>query len=748
MNAGAPPFRADSALGRSLSMFLRVCLAPTLLAVLALLLPIGRSAAAQPSFDLVEAVSRDERRPAGVDALLRGAHGQTRAGVRMKIPAAAAYPVTIPPEASLRFGLTVSANAFLVESPDLAIPVDARILFVPTGADEPTVLYRRRIDLKQKPADRRWFDEEIDLSAWAGQTGELRFETSTDASEDSAGITLAYWSTPRIGLPAASRAAPNLLFVTIDCLRADHVGAWGYPKPTTPVLDGLAGEGIRFAHTYANAPMTLPSIPQIFTSELFPDRDQDLLTGPIAGAGIPNAAFVNNAWIPLWLSQGEHATPPGTFDRIVSGELDAKAITDRAIEWLDQHREGRFALYLHYLDAHTPYRPPADLIALFADPDHRGTVGQTFDDEEGAASGKYNAADKEQIIALYDAGIRYVDRELGRVLDELRRTDRLDNTLVVISADHGEEFWDHGSFFHGQSLYDELLHIPLIVRLPGADRAGTVEEGLARGIDLAPSILDWMGLPVPQSFRGEALGRRAAGASPQLIATATQAQFPTRFAIRRDDRKIIESLDREGAESFLLSRDPGEAAPTAPASSQEARLLEELRAARAILRERGFQAEVRAAGSDAVALSLRSHPRSGTFLTLDRRGTAGTAQATADGRSVRASGPAKGFGIRFDRLKDPANLGRKDLVELTTEDASGRSLPLHIALGAAGQTPDAGVIDLNAAEIEATEAPGCPAPETGVRACLWRFPGEQPAALPEITDPALRKRLRALGYIQ
>ncbi|MEO2169303.1 MAG: sulfatase [bacterium] len=570
-----------------------------LLATLLLLVP--HALAAEPAaavFDLVAAVARDEARPEGVDAVLRGAHGQTRAGIRMKIPAAVGYPVTIPAAATLRFGVAASANAFMVESPELARPLTVRVLFSTQAGEHE--LYRRALDLKARPGDRRWFEENIDLEDLAGQTGTIRFETTSDV-EDKSQITLAYWSTPRISAPKSGPKAPNLLFVTIDCLRADHVGSYGYPRPTTPALDALASEGILFENAFANAPMTLPSVPQIFTSRLFPSREEALLTTPISEAGIPSAAFVNNAWIPLWLSQGTHADPPGTFDRLISGELDARAITDHALAWLDENDGQRFALYLHYLDAHTPYRPPAEWIELFADPDYKGPIASEFSDEEGASSGKYQKKDQEKILALYDAGIRYIDEQLGRVVDELRRSGRLDETLVVITADHGEEFWDHGSFFHGQSLYDELLHIPLVVRLPGQKQSGTRVQRLARGIDIAPSILDWMNLPIPPSFAGESLGRSLEAAPADLIATATQAQFPTRFAIRRGERKIIESLDRATPLSFTLGLDPGELHGTTPQSPEDLRLLRKLREARSILRERGFQAEVRGATTGPAA---------------------------------------------------------------------------------------------------------------------------------------------------
>ncbi|MFP6665171.1 MAG: sulfatase [Deltaproteobacteria bacterium] len=710
-----------------------------------LLLAAAPAHAAAPAFDLVVLVARDNARPEGVDAVLRGAHGQTRAGIRMNIPAAVSYPLTIPAAATLRFGVTASANAFMVESPDLARPVTVRVVFTDEAGEHE--LYRRAFDLKERPADRRWFEESIDLAALAGHTGTIRFETSSKA-EDKSKITLVYWSTPRIKARQSGPAAPNLLFVTIDCLRADHVGSYGYASPTTPALDKLASEGLLFENAFANAPMTLPSVPQIFTSQLFPSREEPLLTAPISEAGIASAAFVNNAWIPLWLSQGTHADPPGTFDRLVSGEFNARKITEHALAWLDENSGERFALYLHYLDAHTPYRPPAKWVELFADPTYQGPIGSEFRDEKGAASGKYNKSDQKKILALYDAGIRYIDEQLGRVLDELRASGRLDETLVVITADHGEEFWDHGSFFHGQSLYDELLHIPLIVRLPGKNQSSMRVGRLARGIDIAPSILDWMNLPAPPSFTGEKLGRRLNAAPADLIATATQAQFPTRFAIRRGERKIIESLDQEAPLSFALGRDPGERQGAAPQSEEELQLLQELREARRILRERGFQADIRSAGKAPVTLEIQAHPRSGTFLTLDRRGSTGQAVASSDGRRLTATGPAAGFGFRFDRLKDPTNLGRRDLVTIEARGAEGNPLPLEILLGAQAEHPDQNSFDLNAASLKTQAAPACPPPQGGVRLCLWNFPGDKPSALPEIHSPALRERLRALGYIQ
>lgn len=730
-------------------------------AVLLLALVVGllpgfpsMGAAAEASFDLLELVSADDTPPEGVSVVFRGAHKQTRTSVRMPLPGSVSYPVTIPPGAALSFGFTLSVSAFMVETPDLAEPARFLVRFIPQDGEETTLL-DHRIDPRRVETDRRWFDRRIDLRELAGQTGRLTFAVENLGDTEKAKQASIFWSAPRIVVDAAP-SAPNLVFITVDCLRADHLGSHGYERDVSPNLDALAESGVRFAHAYANAPMTLPSIPQIFTSRVFPTRDEEILTEPIARAGISNAAYVNNAWIPLWLSQGGHAEPPGTFDQLVSGDRDAKAITDEALAWLELHPTDRFALYLHYLDAHTPYRPPRPYIEKYADSGYAGPVGDTFNDEEGADAGKYDDADKKKIIALYDASIRYIDDQIGRLLDSLKSNGRLERTVVILSADHGEEFWDHGRFFHGQSLYDELLHVPLIVRLPGGAHAGSVIERPVRSIDIAPSILEWMGLPRPEGFRGSPLSEAIASPDTDgepLFATATQAQFPTRYAIRTRDQKVIESLDSGEREFYEVSRDPAEKSNLGERDAASP-LAERLEDARKILRERGYQ--VRIVGTDDaksdVHVHLEGHPKSGTFLTLDRRreGSRPKITISTDGMKLdaTASVDSAGSGFRFDRLPDPRNLGRKDLVRLKVE-VDGEPVSRNvIALGPTGRKPRTDLIDLRNRSLEAETEPACPEPDEGVRICVWRYPGEKFLAIPEIKDPAVREKLRALGYLQ
>lgn len=711
------------------------------------------SAAPARGFDLLSLVAADDASPEDVEVVFRGAHRQTRTSVRMPLPGSVSYAATIPDGAALSFGYTLSANVFMVESPDLAEPARFRVRFRTDGEDH--VLHDHSIDPRNRPEDRGWFDQRIDLAPWAGKTGTLTFEVTTDGDLEKARQSTIYWSAPRI-VRASGADEPSLLFITIDCLRADHVSGYGYDRPTTPRLDRLAKSGIRFANAFVSAPMTLPSIPQIFTSRVFPTRDDPLFTAPIARAGISNAAIVDNAWIPLWFSQGGHATPPGTFDRLVSGERSATEITDEAIRWLESHPEERFALYLHYLDAHTPYRPPASFLQRFADPSYRGPIGDRYSWAPGDAVPVHDAADRKKIIALYDAAIAYVDAEVGRVLDVLEKSGRLANTIVIVSADHGEELWDHGLFFHGQSLYDELLHVPLVVHLPGDQHAGRVVETPVRSIDIGPSVLDWMGLPGTGDLDGRSLDLaiEGKGSAAPLVATATQAQFPTRYAIRTESRKLIESIDRSSLELFALNEDPKEQTNRAGTAAETPTLHADLRRARRLLRERGYQVQLVAAPDTTaeVELVLQAAPNTGTFLTLDRRTSPSPARVSVqpDGMRLEASATVAepGTGFRFDRLLDPRNFWGADFVDLEVR-VDGKPLPLErITLGARGASPEAARLNLRGPELDADQDPPCAPPSEGIRLFLWELPGEKPSALPEIKDPAMRERLRALGYLQ
>jgi arylsulfatase A-like enzyme len=722
----------------------------SLLLALAALVTIPSCGSAEPpprAWDLLALVRDDPQRPARRSVRTHLEYGQTRHVVATRVPDTIAYPVDVPAGGVLDLGYAVQATSFMNFAPERARPTRFRIVLA-TGDDE-HVLLDRLVDIRGRPDDRRWFDAHVDLGLYAGRRATLTVSVSPEGDGD--GDTTALLSAPRVLAPARPDA-PNLLFVTIDCLRADHVSAYGYARPTTPRLDQLSAEGVRFAHAYTAAPMTIPSLPQIFTSRLFPAARSATWLAPVVAAGIPNAAILNNVWFHLWLTLGRAPERNDDFDLLVAHDkFAANDITDRALDWLARHEHERFALYLHYLDAHSGYSLPPRDWDPFGDPTYAGRVDRNFNDPDGARAGRYDERDRARVVAFYDGSVRFIDEQVGRLLDHLRAEDVLDRTVVVVSADHGEELWDHGGFFHGQHLYDELLHVPLLVRLPGGARAGTVVERQVGSLDIAPSLLAWAGLSAPAGFMGRLLGDAVAhpdGPPEDHVATAVNVQFPTRYALRTPRHKLIDDVGPGTLALYDLVADPGEQRNIASeARDVVASLATRLAVARAPLAERGFQLRVvgpRAGGAH-FGLTLEGVPEGTRFATIDRTdGPRDTViELSSDGRTLHFAGEtdARGRGVRFDRGPHAMPERAPDPMTIRPDPETSATIRLGAATRAAGAE-----LNANDAALVTETAPACEPPDTGVRVCLWRHPVPATGSVP--LDDRARQRLRALGYAQ
>ncbi|HSV08065.1 MAG TPA: sulfatase, partial [Candidatus Binatus sp.] len=427
--------------------------------------------------------------------------GELRPALRGPVPDRLDVPVTVPSQGRFRVGIAVLDTYLGQDMVARAAPVRfTASLRLADGRTE--LLFARTLDIRERVTDRRWIDLAVDVSRLAGSEATLRLETETAGPGETSGL-FALWSRPVLYDAAEAHARPNLLLITIDALRADHLGAYGYSRPTTPRLDQLAADGVRFAAAFTSGPMTLPSVGQLFTSSPFPAPTRPTLVSSLfAGGVVRTKAIVNNLYLFQWLALASR----DPFDSITEAwSWRADRISRNALQWIDQRPGEPFALYLHYIDTHTPYHPPLPFAARFTDAAYQGPVGLRFDDVAGARAGRYAPADRARIVALYDGALSFVDAEIGRLLDGLATRGLLDHTLVVVSADHGEEHWDHGSFFHGQSLYDELLHVPLLMRFPDRAYAGRVVREPVRALDIVPTIAEVLGLPAFPEFEGTSL---------------------------------------------------------------------------------------------------------------------------------------------------------------------------------------------------------------------------------------------------
>ncbi len=675
-------------------------------------------------------------------------------------PAATRAPVAA--YGTTRDALTVTTGRELRGHVD-AVPADARLLTaiavpeVPPGGPAVPLLFRIDFDAADGSSvslyervlngtlarDRRWVDVGVPLDGVAGRTGTFRFAVaSTAAGGVPTGV--GWWAPP--ALVVCDGTSPSLVLVTIDALRADHLGSAGYPRPTTPFLDAFAADATRFASAFVGGPKTIPSIPQILTGHYFYwHRPVHGLAALLGTSGTPSRAIVNNPWVAGWL-RGER---PG-FDAVQAGdELDARAITSAALRWLTTAGRCPTALYLHYLDTHTPYHAPTRWARRFVDRHAATTIGLGWDDVTRAWQGAYGDADRQRIVDLYDGSIAYTDRQLGRLLRGLARRGRLARTLVVVTADHGEELWDHGKFFHGQSLYDELLHVPLLVRFPDVGHGRTV-DALVRSVDLVPTIAATMGRPAPAgdgtSLRALAAGtkERTARVAFALVSHA-EPRTPERQAVRTRTQKLIRDVSDGALQVYDLLADPKEKrnlGPAAPGSNALRALLDGFRAE---LDHTGYQLRLRGVADRAVryVVDVTSEPAV-PVIAIDRlhleAGDLVDFKAHTSAFSVLGTlTPGDEDRVRFDVLATAGAL--KVAIRLDGAPAPDGTLKVG-----AGATPADVVVDLAGAELDGTP----PAPSTPARAVsveLWRasrITGNAPPTL----DDATRARLRQLGYVE
>ncbi len=329
----------------------------------------------------------------------------------------------------------------------------------------------------------------------------------------------------------AADTPTNVLVILIDALRPDHLGVYGYERPTSPTIDRLAAEGVLFESAFSQASWTKPSVPSLFTGlypiehRVFTGSDEErpgritsdvlaekhtTIAEVFQAQGYRTAAFLDNAQLRdfLGFAQG--------FETYEEDLGRAEAITSRFVDWLRELDEEPFFAYVHYLDPHWPYDPPAPYDQLFPKPTGTSIDFGTLNWkhlERQIEDGRMipNADDLAALQALYDGEIRYNDQAIGSLLDALREHDLLKSTLIVLTADHGEEFWEHGRLGHGRSLYDEVLHVPLILRLPGGVPARIADQ--VELVDVMPTLLDLSGIPIPEDLSGKSLRPLVTGES-------------------------------------------------------------------------------------------------------------------------------------------------------------------------------------------------------------------------------------------
>jgi arylsulfatase A-like enzyme len=482
--------------------------------------------------------------------------GVERRSLLARAPTTLTYYVDVPERAHLVFGVGTDVTA---------TGAIARVRVQAEGGQAE--------DLFQAEVSQRWNDQDLDLSRFAGDVVRIDLIAEGSASTRVAWGAPAIMTTPPEEV-AAAQPVRNVVVLLIDTLRASKLRPYDpQSRVRTPVFDGLVERGTLFERAHSQENWTKPSVASILTgltpsthraitTEARLPQSAELVSETFDAAGFATASFIANGYVSdrFGFAQGwDHYT-----NMIREGRsTEAADVFREAGDWIEQHRSERFFVFIQTIDPHVPYDPPTEFLQMYdARTDYTGPVRprSTGDQLEAAKRNPpgivFDQSDITRLTALHDGEISYHDRELGRFMERLGALGVADDTLLVITSDHGEEFRDHGSWGHGHSVYQELIQVPLVFHRPGVIPEGRRIPQPVSTMNVAQTILDLAGVHGLRDAEGRSLAPDMRGEVP--------AQPLVAFSNMLDDRRVIRSrrwkliLNGINAKLFDLQQDPQE----------------------------------------------------------------------------------------------------------------------------------------------------------------------------------------------
>ena len=426
-----------------------------------------------------------------------------------------------PPKSNFQFPVRISKNAFLEFTYGIVRDND----FSRQEKQERRVRFRviletekRRIELLDKTLNLNtqkkllvFNYKKADLSHYAGEEGNIYFTTDGDSKAQ------ACWFNPVIYQP--TETGTNIILISLDTLRADHLSCYGYPQKTSPHIDLLAKDSVLFSNTFAPSPWTLPSHISLMTSlntinhQVYYNRqkiDSSIMTLAdfLRNRGYFTSAFTGGGFV-----SGIFGLNKGFDSYHVRGQINsddsASKVGQAALEWIERNKDRDFFLFLHTYQIHTPYFSPEPYNETFL---NENSEFKRIDPGELGLSRRrrfktLSEVMRQNIIDLYDGCIRYTDEHLIMALiDKLKESNLYDRTMIILTSDHGEEFFEHKGWIHSHSVYNEVIKIPLIIKFPQSKYSGNKIDKFARLIDVMPTILDELDIDYSdQLIDGESL---------------------------------------------------------------------------------------------------------------------------------------------------------------------------------------------------------------------------------------------------
>ncbi|MGB8952583.1 MAG: sulfatase [Candidatus Aminicenantales bacterium] len=396
------------------------------------------------------------------------------------------------------------------------------------------------------------------------------------------GVLISIWLVGRICKKRYFPKKFNTIVIGIDTCRKSHMSCYGYHLRTTPHLEEFARDSIIFTNAVTQSPWTLPAFATFLTST-YPSvhgatgkaergRYYSMREGLPSGVevmfrlGIATKAFVNGPFLApaFGFSRGflDYDYAHGNNFRI----RRANETINQAISWIQGNPRDRFFLFIHLFDPHMNYDPPRAYekrLMRMANFSYQGPLQAPFSMLTEVREGQITLSPEDWTFVqlLYDAEIAYVDEYCGKLFDFLKEKRLYDRTLIIVLSDHGEEFMDHGGFEHGHTQYDELLEIPLIMKLPSNVKAGKTISSQVGLIDIMPTLLDALSADTPESFQGKSFLRWILedGVEEEISAFSEETHRGEELkAVRSDRFKLIANPAFEKQELYDLSADPQE----------------------------------------------------------------------------------------------------------------------------------------------------------------------------------------------
>ncbi len=464
-------------------------------------------------------------------------------------------PIPSASNCVFRFGVTVAEQSW-VETNGFVF----RIAVKQGGVEQ--AVFEEVLDTQRSP-EPSWWDRQVSIPELDSDGFFIVLQADSDpVAGQPASVA---WSSPHMVCEVATSAPadhgrPHVILISIDTLRQDHLGLYGYPRSTSPTLDALAGESLVFENCFAPAPYTLPSHASMFTG-LYPEEhgaghghqnvplaaDRSTIAELLRDSGYRTVAFTGGGLISRasGLAQGF-----GRWTERWTGHHRAnlRSMLPAVLDALARPEDSPVFLFLHTYDVHGPYEQPEDARFFDADEYSSSMAAEEWERLVRSTHHRYQKLDRfgglAEVVAAYDSGIRFVDSELGNLLNHLKKTGIYEDSLIIVTSDHGESLFEHGRYVsHGHTLHDAEVRVPLIVKLPGSAEIGRRDD-FVQLTDVAPLILD--------RARVRSVGRLSGrnpldGARSDLEAVRGETAITGALYVRSRQWKVISPTGRHWA---------------------------------------------------------------------------------------------------------------------------------------------------------------------------------------------------------